>query len=381
MIKQLFIGSVLAASVSAAWAWDGAEMSLHADDGLVAVRDTVAPEGNGDVMTTVEVQPEFPGGVNALMDYLSQQLKYPASAQTAGIEGRVMVAFLVMKDGSVTDAKVVKSVHEDLDKEALRVVGTMPKWSPGLVKGEPVNVRFTLPIVFRLKRNDGNGPKPGAGGQRPAMGGQRPGMGGGFPGFQRNTAVFGVYKKTKNYNGNDLYMFGVKDKMRQVFKVSLVTAVQTKNEVLMQTITEKVFNSSGTFEEALKKYRKSLDEAKIEEAKYSTTIDITEYATKPNGVVGIEYRCLANVTDFRKLPDCAYFLFDTNTNSVVTLDRLVSPALNQHLKSQGIETEKSTNIYVKDQSLVAITPQSVITMDGIKLKANLSEFALEIIGM
>ena len=102
------------------------------------------------VFEVVEVMPEFPGGMNALMKYLSQNIKYPAEAHAKDIQGRVIVSFVVRKDGSIDGAKVVRSVDPYLDAEAMRVVAAMPKWEPGKQRGEAVNVRFTVPVMFRL---------------------------------------------------------------------------------------------------------------------------------------------------------------------------------------------------------------------------------------
>jgi len=105
----------------------------------------------GEVFEVVEQNPSFPGGNDALMKWLSKNLKYPASAQDNGIQGRVMVQFVVNKDGSIVDPKVVRSIDPALDKEALRVVSAMPKWQPGKQRGKTVRVRFTLPVLFRLQ--------------------------------------------------------------------------------------------------------------------------------------------------------------------------------------------------------------------------------------
>lgn len=107
------------------------------------------------VFEVVEVMPEFPGGMNALMKYLSQNIKYPAEAHAKGIQGRVIVSFVVKKDGSIDNAKVVRSVDPYLDREAVRVITVMPKWEPGKQRGEAVNVRFTVPVMFKL-----TGPEP-----------------------------------------------------------------------------------------------------------------------------------------------------------------------------------------------------------------------------
>ena len=104
----------------------------------------------GEVFEIVEQNPMFPGGNEALMKWLSKNLKYPASAQENGIQGRVLVQFVVNKDGSIVEPKVIRAVDPALDKEALRVVSAMPKWQPGKQRGKTVRVRFTLPVTFRL---------------------------------------------------------------------------------------------------------------------------------------------------------------------------------------------------------------------------------------
>ena len=98
----------------------------------------------------VEEAPEFPGGVNAMMDYLRGNLKYPESAKKNKQEGRVFIGFVVEKDGSVTNVNVLRGVCEELDNEAVRVVKAMPRWTPGMNEGKPVRVQYTLPIVFKL---------------------------------------------------------------------------------------------------------------------------------------------------------------------------------------------------------------------------------------
>ena len=103
------------------------------------------------IFEVVENMPEFQGGQAALMAYLAKNIKYPTIAQENGTQGRVIVQFVVNKDGSIVDAKVVRSVDPYLDKEALRVINTMPKWKPGMQRGKPVRVKFTVPVMFRLQ--------------------------------------------------------------------------------------------------------------------------------------------------------------------------------------------------------------------------------------
>ena len=102
------------------------------------------------VWNVVEQMPKFPGGDAGLMSFLKDNIKYPAEAEKAGKQGRVVVTFVVGKDGAVNNAKVVRSVDEKLDAEALRVVNAMPKWQPGKQRGQEVNVMYTIPVTFRL---------------------------------------------------------------------------------------------------------------------------------------------------------------------------------------------------------------------------------------
>lgn len=99
----------------------------------------------------VEQMPSFPGGTPALMAYLQRSIKYPAIAEENGIQGRVICQFIVERDGSVTDIHIIKSVDPSLDKEAQRVIASMPKWIPGRQNGQAVRVKFTLPVTFRLQ--------------------------------------------------------------------------------------------------------------------------------------------------------------------------------------------------------------------------------------
>jgi len=103
------------------------------------------------VFDVVEQMPSFPGGPGELMAYLSKNIKYPVVAEENGVQGRVIVTFVVEKDGSITDVRVVKSVDPSLDKEAQRVVKSMPKWIPGKQNGAAVRVKYTVPVTFRLQ--------------------------------------------------------------------------------------------------------------------------------------------------------------------------------------------------------------------------------------
>ena len=125
-------------------------------DEIQAVGYAPAPKANdpsaeqGEIFQVVEEQPMFPGGMQELMKFLQTNIRYPKEAQERGIQGRVVVQFVVNKDGSICDEHVVRSVDPQLDAEALRVVRSMPNWEPGKQRGEKVRVRFTLPVTFRL---------------------------------------------------------------------------------------------------------------------------------------------------------------------------------------------------------------------------------------
>lgn len=104
--------------------------------------------------------PEFPGGQDALLQFLAKTVKYPVIAQENGIQGRVTASFIVEKDGSVTDIEVIRGVDPSLDKEAIRVLSTMPKWTPGKQRGQDVAVKYTVPVTFRLQgKTDSNNPE------------------------------------------------------------------------------------------------------------------------------------------------------------------------------------------------------------------------------
>ena len=98
----------------------------------------------------IETMPEYPGGMGELMKFMQRNVRYPKEAQEQGKQGRVVVQFVVEKDGSITDAKIAKSVDPQLDAEALRVVNAMPNWTPGKQRGKEVRTYFTIPVTFRL---------------------------------------------------------------------------------------------------------------------------------------------------------------------------------------------------------------------------------------
>ncbi|WP_373719611.1 TonB family protein [Bacteroides heparinolyticus] len=102
------------------------------------------------VLTVVEQMPAYPGGMAALMEYFKENMRYPASAKERGLQGRVTVQFVVDKDGSIKEPKVIRSIDQELDEEALRLVKSMSKWEPGRQNGEPVAVKFAVPVPFKL---------------------------------------------------------------------------------------------------------------------------------------------------------------------------------------------------------------------------------------
>ena len=138
---------------------DDVDILSSEDDQAAAQAQTYTPpavveeeeESSQQIFTVVETMPEFPGGQGALLQYLAKSIKYPVIAQENGIQGRVTCTFVVNKDGSIVDAEVIRGVDPSLDKEALRVINTMPKWKPGMQRGKPVRVKFTVPVMFRLQ--------------------------------------------------------------------------------------------------------------------------------------------------------------------------------------------------------------------------------------
>ena len=137
---------------------NGQEIKVVEQDDIVTMEGEVeAPAQESpadDAFDVVEQMPEYPGGPKALMEFLNNNVQYPAEAEKAGIQGRVIATFVVEKDGSISNARVVKSVDPLLDAEALRVIGAMPNWKPGMQNGKIVRVKYTVPLSFHL---DGGG--------------------------------------------------------------------------------------------------------------------------------------------------------------------------------------------------------------------------------
>ena len=112
-------------------------------------KDNMKPDKNG-VYQIVEEMPQFPGGEKALMEYIAKNLTYPQEARDKGVEGRVFIGMVIEKDGSVSNVKVLRGISQECDAEAVRVISSLPKWKPGKMKGEPVQVSYQIPINFKL---------------------------------------------------------------------------------------------------------------------------------------------------------------------------------------------------------------------------------------
>ena len=122
-------------------------------DGVIIVntKQYESAVSKNEVFDVVDEMPEFPGGINEMMKFLQENMKYPDEAKKAGIQGRVIVQFVVAADGGISDAHILRAVDPLIDAEALRVVNSMPKWKPGKVQGAPVRTKFTLPLLFTLQ--------------------------------------------------------------------------------------------------------------------------------------------------------------------------------------------------------------------------------------
>ncbi|MBN3034255.1 MAG: energy transducer TonB [Bacteroidales bacterium] len=134
---------------------DDIEINVEADQETeiqeyIPVEEPEEEEEEAPIFTVVEAMPEFPGGEEARIRFLSDNIKYPQMARESGIQGRVFLTFVVERDGSVTDVKVLRGIGGGCDEEAIRVVQSMPRWIPGKQRGKPVRVQFNMPILFKL---------------------------------------------------------------------------------------------------------------------------------------------------------------------------------------------------------------------------------------
>lgn len=120
-------------------------------DAMPVIEKEETKEEEAEIFVIVEDMPEFPGGEVALRRWIANNIKYPTIAAENGIQGRVYVQFVVDRDGSISNAKVARGVDPSLDQEALRVVNSLPKWKPGMQRGKPVRVSYTVPINFQLQ--------------------------------------------------------------------------------------------------------------------------------------------------------------------------------------------------------------------------------------
>ena len=117
---------------------------------IVIVGDKENPDNKEEPYTMVEQMPQFPGGMKALMEYISTNLRYPEDAKQEKTEGRVIARFTVKEDGSITDVNIIRGVSPSIDAEAVRVLSGMPKWEPGMQNGKTVPTLYTVPVVFRI---------------------------------------------------------------------------------------------------------------------------------------------------------------------------------------------------------------------------------------
>jgi TonB family protein len=133
------------------------EVTYITDEGRVyrrIVQDKKKTASGEDVFVVVEDSPQFPGGTQAMMQFLSENFRYPKEVVESAIQGRVICSFVIMKDGSISEVKVIRGIDPFMDAEAVRVIRAMPKWEPGKQRGQAVNVEFTLPIMFSLQKSE-----------------------------------------------------------------------------------------------------------------------------------------------------------------------------------------------------------------------------------
>ena len=134
--------------------WDGRAKQGNTDIKLYfssGNNNDITIDDDNTIYETVEQMPEFPGGISALGRFLSTHIRYPTEAEENGIQGRVILKFIVEKNGKISNIKVLKSIDPFLDREAIRVVNSMPNWKPGIENGKYVRVEYVLPVTFRLQ--------------------------------------------------------------------------------------------------------------------------------------------------------------------------------------------------------------------------------------
>jgi len=106
-------------------------------------------EPEGEIFYRTDEMPEFPGGIDKMLQFIAENVRVPKCVTYASVEGRSIIEFTVEKDGTLSDFKVVRSLHKECDEEAIRVLKTMPKWKPGMERGKPVKIKYTVPVEFR----------------------------------------------------------------------------------------------------------------------------------------------------------------------------------------------------------------------------------------
>ena len=151
--KKLAVVYALSALPVLAFLALGTQMVTIKQAQASTITEVAPPPTEDKVFEKLDVLPEFPGGGKAMMQWISQNMQYPKNAVDGNIEGRVIVSFIVEKDGSISNVEVKKSVHELLDKEALRVINARPKWNPGMQDGQPARARFFVPISFKTQQS------------------------------------------------------------------------------------------------------------------------------------------------------------------------------------------------------------------------------------
>jgi protein TonB len=130
---------------------EGSDAADAVDIADLQKQQVISEDKTDEILTIVEQQPEFPGGLSELRKYLKDNIIYPVVAQENGIRGKVTLKFVVNREGLISQVQIMKGVDPSLDKEAVRVVQSMPKWIPGKQNGKTVNVWFTLPVDFQLQ--------------------------------------------------------------------------------------------------------------------------------------------------------------------------------------------------------------------------------------
>ena len=111
-------------------------------------------KNNETIFTTTEVMPEFPGGMEALYTFITQEIVYPQDAREHGVTGTVLVQFVIEKDGSVSNAETVVPLYPSIDRESVRTIMAMPKWNPGMSEGRPIRCYFQIPLVFKMSKKE-----------------------------------------------------------------------------------------------------------------------------------------------------------------------------------------------------------------------------------